>query len=115
MRPLILVALLVACSDPTKVAPVPTIGAIAGTVVSHSFQNPVAGVQVTIMSFADSTYTAQDTTNATGMFFQDGVPAGAGEFVLRHLPTGCDSVMVAGFAVQNGLVDSTAILLPCGP
>jgi hypothetical protein len=115
MRPLILVALLVACSDPTKVAPVPTVGAIAGTVVSHSIQQLVASVQVTIMSLTDSTCTALDTTSVGGTFYQNGVPAGPGQFELRHLPTGCDSVLVAGFAVQNGLVDSTTILLPCGP
>ncbi len=114
MRPLMLVVLLVACSDPTKVAPAPTTGAIAGTVVSHSIQTPVAGVQVTIMSLTDSTYTALDTTSSGGTFYQNGVPAGIGQFELRNLPTGCDSVLVAGFAVQGGLVDSTTILLPCG-
>jgi hypothetical protein len=113
MRPLMLVALLVACSDPTKVAPAPTIGAIAGTVVSHSIQTPVAGVQVTIMSLSDTTYTALDTTSSGGTFYQNSVPVGLGQFELRHLPTGCDSVLVAPFSVQGGLVDSTTIVLPC--
>ena len=74
MRPLMLVALLAACSDPTKVAPAPTIGAIAGTVVSHSMQQPVAGVHVTIMSLSDTTYTALDTTSSGGTFYQNAVP-----------------------------------------
>ena len=114
MRPIALLIILAACSDPTKVAPTPSAGAIAGTVVSRSNQR-VAGVQVTIKSAADTTYSAQDTTDSLGTFFQNDVPTGLGEFQLRKLPTGCDSVLVAPFSVTGGMVDSTTVQLPCGP
>lgn len=115
MRVIALVLILVACSDPTKVAPAPTVGAVAGTIVVQSNQQPVAGVHVTIQSFTDTSYTARETTDSLGRFFENNVPAGQGQFQMRNLPTGCDSVLVAGFLVNGGLVDSTTIDLPCGP
>lgn len=114
MRVVILAILVAACSDPTKVAPAPKVGALAGTIVFQSNQLPVAGVHVTIQSAADTTYTAQETTDSLGHFYQNSVPAGLGQVQMRSLPTGCDSVLVAPFAVNGGLVDSTTIDLPCG-
>lgn len=111
---IILAVVLAACSDPTKVAPAPTVGALAGTIVVQSDQHRVAGVHVTIQSAADTTYRAQETTDSLGTFFQNDVPAGLGQVQMRNLPTGCDSVLVAPFAVNGGLVDSTTISLPCG-
>ena len=111
---LIILVAIAACSDPTKVAPAPKVGAIAGAIVIQANQKPVAGVQVTIKSYSDSSYSAQDVSDSLGTFFQNDVPAGLGQFQLRHLPTGCDSVLVAGFAVNGGIVDSTTVQLPCG-
>jgi hypothetical protein len=105
---------LAACSDPTKVPPAPTVGAIAATIVSQSKQ-PVASVHVTIQSFTETSYTAQETTDSLGAFFQNNVPAGQGQFQMRDLPTGCDSVLVAPFLVNGGVRDSTMVDLPCGP
>jgi hypothetical protein len=115
MRPLIPVAMVVliaACTDPTRVAL--AYGALAGTIVIRSNQMPAAGVQVTIRSSVSTTYSAQDTTDSLGTFFQSAVPVGLGLLELRHLPMGCDSVLVAPFAVHEGLVDSTTVDLPCG-
>lgn len=109
-----LLVLVAACSDPTKVAPLPKFGAIAGTVVEQANLKRVAGVQVTMKSYTDTTYTAQNTTDSLGTFFQNNVPAGAGQFQLRHLPAGCDSLLVAPFSVPNGQVDSATVELPCG-
>jgi hypothetical protein len=117
MRPLMRVAVVVlvaACSDPTRVAPAPTIGAIAGVILIQSDQHPAVGVQVTIKSSANATYSAADTTDSLGRFFQNNVPAGIGQLQMRKLPTGCDSVLVAPFGVNGGLVDSTTVELPCG-
>ena len=111
---LTIVLVLAACSDPTKVAPTPTVGAIGGNVVTKASQTPVPGVQVTIQSFTDTSYAAQDVTDSLGTFFQGNVPAGAGQFQLRHLPTGCDSLLVAPFNVVGGQRNSTSVELPCG-
>ena len=113
MRPLMLVALLAACSDPTKVAATPTIGAIAGTIIRRSNSSPVPGVYVTMTSTANATYSARDTTDSPGMFIQNDVPVGVGQFQLRHLPTGCDSLLVAPFAVNGGQIDTTTVVLTC--
>lgn len=112
MRVMLLALILAACSDPTKVAPTPTVGALAGTLVLQSNARAV-GAHVTIRSYTDSTYTAQVTTDSLGTFFQNNVPAGPGQVQMRNLPVGCDSVLVAPFAVNGGLVDSTTIDLPC--
>jgi len=114
MRALILLGLLAACSDPTKTAPAPTIGAIAGTVVTQSPVQPVPGVAITLRSSAQASYIATTTTDSTGSFFVNDVPAGIGQIQLRHLPTGCDSVLGAPFAVNGGMIDSTTVTIPCG-
>jgi hypothetical protein len=104
---------LVACSDPTTVAPGPTTGSIAGMVVLQSNNQGVAGVNITATSALDSSYTAQTATDSFGVFQFLAVPAGAGVLQLRKLPTGCDSLLVAPFAVQGGLIDSVTVTLPC--
>ena len=113
-RVIVLAGVLIGCSDPTKVAPEPSVGAIAGTIVIQSNQHPVPGVQVTIESAANTTYTAQVTSDSLGAFFQNNVPTGVGQFQLRHLPAGCDSLLVAPFSVIGGQLDSTSVQLPCG-
>jgi hypothetical protein len=115
MRVILLVLVLVGCTDPTKVAPEPTIGAISGTIVAQSNSEPVAGVHVTIRSLTDTTYAAQATTDSLGSFFQNDVPTGQGQFQLRNLPVGCDSLLVAPFSVIGGQVDATTLTIPCGP
>jgi len=87
---------------------------VAEVIVIQSNLHPVGGIQVTIKSSADARYSAADTTDSLGTFYQNNVPAGLGQLQMRKLPTGCYSVLVAPFIVNGGLVDSTTVELPCG-